>query len=62
MDNLGDDLLQGAGAIAEFMNFKVRKVYALHERGEIPTFKVGGVIHARKSELHVRMSGALKAA
>ena len=56
METLADDLLTGAGAIANELGWKPRKVYALAERGAIPVFKVGGVLHARRSELRKRLS------
>jgi len=52
--NLAQDLLEGADAIAEFMYGDLRKrrrVYYLAERGLIPTFKLGETLCARRSTL-----------
>jgi hypothetical protein len=51
---LAGDLLAGAGAIAEFLFGDAeerRKVYALHDKGALPIFKLGEILHARKSAL-----------
>lgn len=57
MVELKDDLLAGVPEIAAFLGFTTRKVYNLAEMGELPVFKLGGKIHARKSELERRFSG-----
>ena len=46
-----DGVLLGAKAISDETGIKVRQVYRLAELGELPTFKLGGTIAARKSEL-----------
>ncbi len=49
---LRDDLLEGAEAIAEFMfgdKAKRRKIY--HLLDDLPTFRLGNTICARKSSL-----------
>jgi hypothetical protein len=54
METLGDDLLVGAAAIAAFLfknPKKRRKVYRLHQRKLIPTFKIGPELASRKSTL-----------
>jgi hypothetical protein len=51
MDELRDDLLMGARAIAEFMGIYVRRVFYLAEHGKIPVFKLGERWHARRSTL-----------
>ena len=48
---LSEDILIGAEAISAFTGWKRRRVFHLAEKGEIPCFKVGGIIHARKSTL-----------
>ena len=48
---LADDLLIGAGAIGDFTGWSRRRVFHLAEKGELPVFKVGGLLHARKSTL-----------
>jgi hypothetical protein len=54
--NLGDDLLRGAGAIAEFLfgdRSQRRKVYYLTGEAAVrmPYFRLGAIICARKSTL-----------
>jgi hypothetical protein len=52
--DLADDVLDGAEAIAEFLfgdRTKRRRVYDLVERRELPVFRLGSNIHARKSTL-----------
>jgi hypothetical protein len=51
---LADDLLVGANAIARFVfgtEGKRRAVYWLSENGELPTFRLGSTICARRSTL-----------
>jgi hypothetical protein len=53
---LGDDLLRGADAIAEFLfgdRRERRKIYYLTSegRGQLPHFRLGAIICARKSTL-----------
>lgn len=51
---LNDDLLYGAKPIAEFLfgsEKHTRKVYNLVEKEEIPIFRMGGTICARKSAI-----------
>lgn len=51
---LADDLIRGAGPLAQFVfgdAKKRRQIYYLSERGELPTFKMGSVICARKSTI-----------
>ncbi len=45
------DLLYGVPAIAEHLQMTEPQVYHLHAKGEIPTFKVGGKVCARRSAL-----------
>jgi hypothetical protein len=57
---IADDLLRGAGAIAEFLfgsrEFR-RKVYHLAEYTRIPVFRLGSVLCARKSVLLTWIAG-----
>ena len=48
---LGDDLLVGVQAIADFIGRTPRQAQYLCERGRIPFFRLGSRIAARKSEL-----------
>lgn len=52
---IADDLLSGAKEIAAFVGKPCRSIYQMAERGHIPTFKVGGTLYARKSELMARL-------
>lgn len=60
--DLADDLLTGAGEIAEFLGprWTERKVYHLAEKGAIPVIKLPGTrtIHSRKSLLRRAFSAA----
>jgi excisionase family DNA binding protein len=47
----GADLLYGVPAIAEFMSLSDRQIYYLIERGNLPSFKIGGRVCARRSTL-----------
>jgi hypothetical protein len=52
--DLGDDLLVGAEAIAAFVYGdprKKRRVFHFAANGELPIFRVGDLLHARKSVL-----------
>jgi hypothetical protein len=40
-DNLSDDLLNGANAIADFLGWPVNKVYYAASRGQLPIRKIG---------------------
>jgi hypothetical protein len=54
-EGLANDLLRGADEIAEFLFGKGgngrRKVYYLAECTKIPVFRIGSVLHARRSVL-----------
>ena len=45
------DLLYGVPAIAAYLQMTQAQVYHLHNKGEIPTFKIGGKVCARRSTL-----------
>ncbi|MHB9878976.1 helix-turn-helix domain-containing protein [Pacificimonas sp. ICDLI1SI03] len=48
---LGNDLLRGAKAAAEYTGLPMRTIYHLAEIGEIPCRKKGGNLFFRKSEM-----------
>lgn len=48
---LPGDLLIGARAIAEALGVKPRQVYHLLYEGDMPSFKLGGNVAARRSKL-----------
>jgi len=48
---LADDMLNGARPIAEFIGTNERRVYHLAETKQIPVFRLGGRLTARKSTL-----------
>lgn len=50
-NDLKDDLLPGVRKIAEYLGESNRAVYHMSDKGLIPTFKIGGKIYARKTEL-----------
>lgn len=50
-DNMKDDILKGATAIADFIGEDRRAVYHAINKGTIPTFRIGQNIRARKSTL-----------
>lgn len=45
------DLLTGVAAIAAHLGMTDRQVYHLHDSGELPTFKLGAKVCARRSTL-----------
>lgn len=45
------DLLFGAKAIAAFLKVTERQVYNLHSTTELPTFKLGAIVCARRSTI-----------
>ncbi|KQM91877.1 MULTISPECIES: hypothetical protein [unclassified Sphingomonas] len=47
----GTDLLYGVPAISEHLCMTQPQVYHLHNKGELPTFKIGGKVCARRSTL-----------
>ena len=50
-DETMSDLLSGVEAIANHLNMTRRQIYHLHETGELPTFKLGAKVCARRSTL-----------
>lgn len=51
MTSLTDDLLDGVPNIAAFINKTPRATYHLIHTNQVPCFKKGGKIYARKSEI-----------
>ena len=49
--NLADDILRGADAIATFLGVKPRSIYYQAECGEIPVFRQGSILCARRSTI-----------
>jgi hypothetical protein len=45
------DLLYGVAAIAGHLQLSRKQVYHLHDKGDLPTFKVGATVCARRSTL-----------
>ncbi|MGE0280816.1 MAG: helix-turn-helix transcriptional regulator [Rhizobiaceae bacterium] len=50
-DNQPGDLLLGATAIAKALGITRRQAYRLIYAGDLPTFKLGGSVAARRSTL-----------
>lgn len=47
----GPDLLYGVPSIAEFLGIRLRQAKHRVEKGDIPTFRIGETICARRSSL-----------
>jgi hypothetical protein len=67
MGSVADDLLRGAGEIAEevFGNRSEknkRRIYHMHERRHLPTFSYAGGIAARRSTIRQHVADAERAA
>lgn len=62
-EDLTNDLLTGADAIAAFMGppWNPRKIYWAAEKKHLPIGRVGSALIARKSELSRRLSGSNQA-
>jgi hypothetical protein len=64
--SLADDLLRGVRSISEFVygttadekeaESNVRRAYHAIGKGDIPTFRIGGVVCARKSAILKRIA------
>lgn len=50
------DLLYGASAIAEHLQMTAKQVYHLHDQANLPTFKIGNRVCARRSELEAHFA------
>lgn len=55
-NNLRDDLLTGAAAIADYTGWNVRKIYHAAECGHLPITRAGAILIARKSEIRSALS------
>ena len=51
-----NDLLHGIKRIAAFLEIGPRQAQYLHDKGEIPTFKIGKIVCARKSGLNAHFA------
>lgn len=63
--SIGDEMLVGAEQIAVFLfgSPKMRRrVYELAAKGQLPVFKLGEVLHARRSALRAHIEKQEKAA
>ncbi|HJP68135.1 MAG TPA: DNA-binding protein [Sphingomicrobium sp.] len=49
--NLSDDLLRGMPKISHYLGVTERAGYHMADKGQIPVFRIGATICARKSEL-----------
>lgn len=61
-DNLANDILRGADAIAAFLGFPRRAIYHLVSKGALPSFRLGETVCARKSTLTAWISEQERAA
>lgn len=50
-DNLAGDILRGAEEISRYLGFPRRSIYHAASRGNIPVFRLGDIVCARKSTL-----------
>ncbi|MEO4000334.1 DNA-binding protein [Mesorhizobium sp. CAU 1732] len=55
-DNLSVDILRGADAIAAHLGFPRRAVYHAVSKGNLPHFRIGETVCARKSTLSAWIS------
>lgn len=58
MENLKDDLLSEVKNIAAYLDKDEQVTGRLLRKGEIPGFRIGGIWHARKSELNAAFRSA----
>lgn len=56
------DLLYGMEAVANHLGMTKRQALHLHEKGDIPTFKMGRTVCSRRSELEAHFARASTAA
>ena len=56
-DNLSNDLLRGADAIATYLGFPRRTIYHAVSKGHLPSFRIGDTVCARKSTLAAWIAG-----
>ncbi|PSO12625.1 helix-turn-helix domain-containing protein [Sphingobium sp. AEW4] len=57
--DLANDLLVGVPAIARYIGKTERAAYHLIYNDQIPHFKIGSRIHARKSELEASLRASV---
>lgn len=50
-ESLRDDLLTGGAEIADFLSIHRTLVYRMVRTGQLPVFRMGRVLHARRSAL-----------
>lgn len=48
---LSQDLIFGAGEIAEVLGITTRQVYYIHQQEQMPFFRIGSTLCARRSTL-----------
>jgi hypothetical protein len=53
---LSEDLMIGAEAIATWLGVPARKIFYMGETGQLPLFKIGGKVAARKSTIMRRIA------
>nr|WP_047170083.1 hypothetical protein [Sphingomonas sp. Y57] len=51
MSDTETDLLYGVAAIADHLKLRPKQVAQMHDKGHLPTFKIGGKVCARRSTL-----------
>ena len=56
---LGDELLEGAAEIADYMGLGLRRTFYLLEKGALPAAKLGGRYISTKTKLRERIEGLL---
>jgi excisionase family DNA binding protein len=61
-NHLAADILRGAEEIANYLGFPRRSIYHAASRGNIPTFRIGDLVCARKSTLAAWISEQERAA
>jgi hypothetical protein len=54
---LSDDLLTGAREIADYCGLSVRRIRHLADRHQLPVFRRGQLLHARKHKLDEYFAG-----
>lgn len=55
-ENLADDLMVGAKPIAKFMGLTERQIFYMAEIRQLPIFKIGNKLAARKSKLRQHLT------
>ena len=62
MSDQETDLMYGVPAIASYLKMTAKQVYHLHDQGNLPTFKIGGKVCARRSTLAKHFAAQERAA